>query len=149
MLPQNYLDRGKVKGWLFKALSTLHIFNILLGTLPYGYLSVMMIYQSSFDAEIFCVFLFITSVCVRVFLLWARREEFASIIDEHRQLWSFLRNEDEKSVVKSYERISNFFRIYFLVSGYATPVTFFLFAYFNYFHDADGNICRHNLFRFV
>ena len=108
-----------------------------------------MIFKAEFDAELFCEFLFTMSVLFRTLLLWSRYKEFASLIDECRELWLYLRNEDEKLIVRSYERSINFFRMYFLVSGFAVLAAFTIFAYFVHFQDADGNIYRQNILRCV
>ena len=149
-LPENYANKRKLNGWAFRVMLRLHsLTSMLMACLPYVYLCIMMIFKAAFDAEFIGEFLIFMSVFLRSLLLWSRHKEFARLVDECRELWLNLRNEDEKSIFRSYERSINFFRMYFLISGYATLVTFTIFAYFVHFEDANGHIYRQNILRCV
>ena len=148
-LPENYIMSEKIRGLMLKAIAAYHYFCDAMYGLPYIYLCIIMILKAEFDIEFISEFLIITSVSSRIALLWLRREKFARLLDECRELWSYFRNEDEKAVVKSYEKMVYFYRIFCIVSAYAAVLSFTIFAYFVHFQDANGSLYRKNAARFV
>ena len=143
ILPEKYIIREKLKRWHLKLMTAFHLCCIGFFDLPYVYSFILMMLKAEFESKFICEFLLLTSGSVRYTLFWSRREELARLLDECRDLWSYLRNE-EIIMVEPYKRMVYFYRIYYLVSAYGCLVTFTIFAYFRHFVDADGNIYRQN-----
>ena len=148
-LPDNYIMREKIRGVVLKVITAYHFFCNAMYGLPYIYLCIIMILKAEIDIGFISEFPIITSISSRIALLWSRREQFARLLNECRELWSYLRNEDEKAVVKSYEKMVYFYRIFFLVSGFGAILSFAIFAYSVYFQDANGTFYRQNFVRLV
>ena len=147
-LPEDYIKREKLKGLRYKMVVALHFCVLALFSPPYLYLFIVMLWNAEFNTELTCAFLIISSITIRFVLLVHRRYQFAGLIDECRQLYSYLQ-EDEIAILKYYEKIVNFFVTYCLITGYASAFTMLTFAYFIQFQDDDGNMYRKTAVRFV
>ena len=107
----------------------------------------MMLLNASFNTEVISEFLMTISVTIRFILLRSRREKFARLVDECRGLWSYLLSKDEISIVNTHEKIVYYFKMYFLISGFRTIITFSVFTYFVYIQDLDGTMYRQNILK--
>ena len=143
ILPENYITREKLRGWLLKVTIAFHVFCIGIYCSTYLCCCILMVLKAEFDSDFICEFLIVMSVSIRYILYWSRRRELSCLLDKCRDLWSYVRHE-EKILVKPYERIVYFFRLYCIFSAFGCLVNFTIFAYFVYFEDADGNVYRQN-----
>ena len=148
-LPEDYIKVEKLKGQMYRAISDIHYWVIGMYSLPYIYLSVMMLLNTEFNTEFISELLMIMSVTIRIILLWLRREKFASLVDECRGLWSYLLSKDELLIVNSHEKILYYLKMYFLISGLGSIITFSIFTYFVYIQDLDGTLYRQNILKYV
>ena len=126
----------------------LHIIEMIVYISPYISLCIVMSWKDRFDTEFTCEGLLVSSVTLRFFLLFRRRHQFAGLIDECRELYSYLQ-EDELAILKYYEKIVNFFRMYWLITGYGSVFTIITGAYLIQYEDDDGNIYRKTGVKFV
>ena len=148
-LPEGYIKVEKLKGQMYRAISAIHCWVIGMYSLPYIYLLGKMLLNASFNTEFICEFLMIISVTMRIILLWTRREQFASLVDECRGLWSYLLSKDEILIVNSHEKIVYYFKMYFLISGFVSVTVFSIFTYLTYIEDIDGTMYRQNILKYV
>ena len=148
-LPEDYIKVEKLEGQMYRAISAIQYWFVGMYGLPYIYLLGKMLLNASFNTDFISEFLMSMSVTMRIILIWSRREQFASLVDECRGLWSYLLSKDEISIVNSHEKIVYYFKMYFLISGFVSVTVFSIFTYLTYIEDIDGTMYRQNILKYV